>query len=137
MGCIFCSIVKGEIPSEKVGETEKSMAFLDLFPLNKGHVLVISKKHYERLDEIPPDILQDMTLLSRRIALATIKAFNPDGYHILMNNGKTAGQEISHAHFHIIPRFEDDGVVFGWRHLEYADEELKSYGDRLRTASQD
>ncbi len=136
MECIFCSIVKGEIPSEKVGETEKSIAFLDLFPLNKGHVLVISKEHYERLDEIPPEVLQDMILVSQRVASAIIKALNPDGYHVLMNNGKTAGQEIGHAHFHIIPRFEDDGVVFGWRHLEYAEEELKSYRDRLRTALQ-
>ena len=134
MDCIFCKIVRGEIPAQKVYETDKSVAILDLYPLNKGHVLVLSKDHYERVVEIPPDVWQDMALAAREVAKGILKAFDPDGYHLLINNGDAAGQEIAHAHLHVIPRFYDDGVAFGWRHLKYDEEELKEYGDRLRQA---
>ncbi len=134
MDCIFCKIVVGEIPAQKVCETDKSVAILDLYPLNKGHVLVLPKDHYERVVEIPPDVWQDMALVARKVAQGILKAFDPDGYHLLMNNGDVAGQEIAHAHLHVIPRFYDDGVKFGWRHLQYGEEEFKEYGEKLRQA---
>ncbi len=134
MNCIFCNIINGEIPGEKVYETEKSMAILDLFPLNKGHVLVLPKNHYEKLVEIPLEELQDMIQVAYKVTQGMINALNPDGYHLLMNNGKTAGQEIDHSHLHIIPRFSNDRVAFGWRHLKYQEEELKAYGEKLRHA---
>ena len=134
MDCIFCKIVKGEIPGERMYETDKSVAILDLFPLNKGHVLVIPKKHYEKLLEIPLEEFQDMIQVAYKVAQGMVKALNPDGYHLLMNNGKASGQEIDHSHLHIIPRFSDDGIKFGWRHLKYEEEELKAYGEKLRQA---
>ena len=137
MDCVFCKIVAGEIPSQKVWEGERCIAILDLFPLNKGHVLILPRDHYERLAEIPPDVWQEMAQVALEVARGVVKAFSPDGYHLLMNNGEASGQEIAHAHLHVIPRFYDDGVKFGWRHLQYEEEEFKEYADKLRKALKD
>ncbi len=134
MDCIFCKIVKGEVPSEKVYDARECIAILDLFPLNKGHALVIPKAHYEMFAEAPIGVLQEMLEVAHLVAQGMVKAFKPDGYHLLMNNGRTAGQEIPHLHLHIIPRFVDDGVAFGWRHLKYEEGEIEDYGEKLRNA---
>ncbi len=132
MDCIFCKIVKGELPCEKVLETDNVLAFMDLYPVNKGHVLVIPKKHYFRLDEIDTPSLHQMIEAAQRIASAQVYALSAEGYNLLMNNGEVAGQEILHAHLHVIPRFSNDQMRFGWRHLEYSEGELAQYGQRLR-----
>jgi len=132
MDCIFCKIVEGEIPCEKVVETERALAFLDLYPVNKGHVLVVPKRHYFRLDEIDSATLHEMADVAQRIAAAQVHALSAEGYNLVMNNGEVAGQEILHAHMHIIPRFSNDQMRFGWRHMEYGKDELGEYGRRLR-----
>jgi len=134
MECIFCKIVKGEIPSEKIYETKSTLAFLDIFPLNKGHTLVIPKEHRSTFTEIDDETLKELVLAIKKVTDGIINAFSPDGYHILMNVGKTAGQEIEHAHVHVIPRFKDDGVVFGWRQLKYEKDEIKDYAEKLKKA---
>ena len=108
MDCIFCKIVSKEIPTKILVETESCIGFLDAFPLAKGHALVIPKKHYEKLQDLPTNINTEVfstvhSLISKVDALtgATLVA---------VHNGKESGQEIPHVHVHLIPRSKDDSA---------------------------
>jgi histidine triad (HIT) family protein len=107
--CIFCKIVAGEIPTTKVYEDDKLLAFMDRAPANVGHTLVIPKAHHEILTDIPEDLLTEMTLLTKKVARATLSALAAEGFNIMMNNKEVAGQVVPHAHIHVIPRFQGDG----------------------------
>ncbi|AEF95869.1 HIT family protein [Methanotorris igneus] len=108
--CIFCKIVNKEIPAKIVYEDEDTMAFLDINPRNKGHTLVIPKKHYETLDEMPDEELAKLMKAVKKV-VEILKPLNFDGYNIINNNKPAAGQEVPHVHFHIIPRYQNDGDV--------------------------
>lgn len=131
--CIFCKIIKGEIPSAKLFEDNDVLAFLDIMPANKGHTLVIPKKHYELLTDIPNKELSRLMEELKRITEAVIKATNAEGFNVFMNNKKIAGQLVPHAHFHIVPRFTDDGLEFKWPHKNYEDKEIDSYKEKIRS----
>jgi histidine triad (HIT) family protein len=108
--CIFCKIIKGEIPCYKVYEDDKVIAFLDIAPVNPGHVLVVPKEHFEKIENLPDDMLCEITKAVKKISMVILKAVNADSYNLGVNNGKTAGQLVPHVHFHIMPRFENDGL---------------------------
>ncbi|MDP3918694.1 MAG: HIT family protein [Nanoarchaeota archaeon] len=128
--CIFCKIVKGEVPSYKVYEDDNSYAFLDINPSAIGHTLIITKKHYDNFTTIPKKELEEYMLSLQKVCKGIDKF--AEGYNILRNNGKVAGELISHVHFHIIPRNAGDGVSLGhWDKKEGIDmdqvkEEIKS-----------
>ncbi len=107
--CVFCKIVKGELPCHKLAEEEVAIAFLDINPCSPGHALVIPKKHYERLEDMPREEVEKLIGLAHEVAKAIVKAVNADGFNLGINNGRAAGQEIMHVHFNIIPRFQGDG----------------------------
>jgi histidine triad (HIT) family protein len=107
--CLFCKIVKGEIPSEEVYSDGDCFAFLDINPRNPGHTLVIPRKHYETILEMPDNELADLMKIVKKIAMAVKKGTNADGISIGQSNGRAAGQVISHVHFHVIPRFLNEG----------------------------
>jgi len=108
MDCIFCKIINGEIPIKKIMETEKSLAFLDAFPLTKGHSLVIPKTHYEKVQNMTPE---DNTDLFETVRQVTSKIDNIASAELLaIHNGEESGQEIPHVHVHIIPRRKDDSA---------------------------
>lgn len=108
--CIFCKIIaKGEIPSTEVYEDDTVYAFLDINPVNLGHTLVIPKKHYENLFDIPDTELGILGTRVKKVAAAVKKALKADGINVSMNNGPAAGQVVPHAHIHIMPRYTDDG----------------------------
>ncbi len=111
MNCIFCKILNGEIPSNKVFENDNFIAILDAFPANEGHTLVIPKKHYENIFEIDEDTLKEGYAIAKKIATSIKKALNVKDINILQNNGALAGQTVNHFHIHIIPRKENDKVV--------------------------
>jgi len=111
--CIFCKIVRGEMPSSRVFETEKILAFLDINPVSKGHTLVIPKTHYAGFSEIPADILTEVGKALQKIGHAARTHLGSDGFNVLLNNGRAAGQLVDHAHFHLVPRSLGDGVM-GW-----------------------
>ena len=117
--CIFCKIVVGQIPSVKIYENESVFAFLDIGPISHGHTLVIPKEHFIKLDDCPVEVLSDISTVLGRIAKAVSQAMASDGYNILCNNGRAAGQLVEHVHFHIIPRKRDDGVFNRWPSFEY------------------
>lgn len=108
MDCIFCKIVSGTIPSRKIHETPSSLAFLDAFPLVKGHALVIPKRHYTTIQEMTKD---DNSDLFETVRVVTKKAerLAPSSL-VAVHNGRESGQEIPHVHVHIIPRREGDGA---------------------------
>ena len=108
--CIFCKIVVGQVPSKKLFETDKTQALLDAFPAAKGHSLVIPKKHYETLLDIPEEDLKDAIVVAKKDAQAVVKATNADGFNLVQNNKEAAGQLVKHVHFHIVPRLKDDGL---------------------------
>ncbi|HEV2192925.1 MAG TPA: HIT domain-containing protein [Nitrosopumilaceae archaeon] len=108
MDCIFCKIVEGKIPSRKITETEKSLAFLDAFPLTKGHTLVIPKKHYVKIQEMSKEDNSDLFEVVR-ILTGKMECLAPSSL-VAVHNGKESGQEVPHVHVHIIPRNTDDSV---------------------------
>jgi histidine triad (HIT) family protein len=129
--CIFCKIVKGEIPSARVYEDDKFIAFLDIMPLNHGHTLVIPKKHYETILEIPKEELKNMSGIVKEVTMAISQALAPDGFNIFCNNKKAAGQEVPHLHFHIAPRHRRDGHSFRWNHGRYKDDEMSKVREKI------
>ncbi len=121
--CIFCKIIKGEIPCSKIYENDKIMAFLDIMPVNKGHTLVVPKEHYETILDLPDDLLNELIVSTKKISKAVMKGVNADGFNIGVNTKEAAGQIIMHAHLHIIPRFSNDGLK-SWPQSKYAEGEM-------------
>lgn len=116
--CIFCKIVKGQVPCEKVYEDEQVLAFLDISPVSPGHTLVVPKIHYEDLVRTPHDVVCKCVDAISKLAPAIVSATGSEGFNIGLNNGKAAGQVVFHTHFHIIPRATNDGLV-NWAHQKY------------------
>ena len=108
--CIFCKIVAKEIPANVVYETPDVLAFLDLKPINPGHTLVVPKAHSEGIADISEKDLHAVISTVQKISQALKSTIRPDGINIGQNNGKSAGQIIFHTHFHVIPRFDTDGL---------------------------
>ena len=117
--CVFCKIVAGEIPATKIYEDEEVLVFLDIGPISDGHTLVIPKQHFERLHDCPAELLGRVSSCLGRIAGAVAGAMDSDGYNLLCNNGRAAGQLVDHVHFHIIPRNTGDGVFNRWPSYKY------------------
>ncbi|GAB0131848.1 hypothetical protein EsDP_00000305 [Epichloe bromicola] len=111
MACTFCRIIKGEIPCMKLFESEKTLAFLDIGPLSKGHALVIPKYHGAKLADIPDDQLSEILPTLKKLVNAT----GATDYNILQNNGTIAHQQVHHVHFHMIPKPNDsEGLGIKW-----------------------
>lgn len=108
--CIFCKIIRGEVPASKVLETASMAAFLDIQPLAPGHLLVVPTEHYETLAEVPPSLLAEVTTELPRLARALLEAVQASALNLTCNSGKDSGQEIPHLHFHLIPRWPKDGL---------------------------
>lgn len=116
--CIFCKIIKGEIPSHKVYEDENVIAFLDANPTSKGHTLVVPKEHVENIHEASE--MDYMWGAIVEVSNAVKDAFGAEGLNISQNNGEIAGQEVMHMHFHVTPRYTGDEIE-----IEYDREELE------------
>jgi histidine triad (HIT) family protein len=108
MDCIFCKIVKKEIPVKIILETEKTLAFMDAFPLTKGHSLVIPKSHYEKIQDISKEDNSDLFETVRK-TISKVDAIT-DATLLAVHNGKQSGQEIPHVHVHLIPRSSEDSA---------------------------
>ena len=128
--CVFCAIAAGEIPSFKVYEDDLVLAYLDINPFAKGHTLVIPKVHAAGLLDADDAMLADVIVRVKRVASHLKEALGCDGFHILQNNGEAAGQTVRHLHFHIVPRWSGDPIVFENRAGDMA--ALKALADTLR-----
>lgn len=107
--CLFCKIVHGEIPSEKIYEDDATFAFLDIKPLNDGHTLVVPKQHHENIFDVSDDALGRTMETVRCLAPIIRDSVGADGMNVNSNHGSAAGQIVGHMHVHLIPRFEKDG----------------------------
>lgn len=113
---IFSKILRGEIPCHKVYEDEHVLAFLDIFPLSSGHVLVIPKEPAATIDLLSDSAAAAVGRVLPRIARAVMKATGAQAYNILQNNGEAAHQAVHHVHFHVIPKFPDgSGLGIVWK----------------------
>jgi len=129
--CLFCQMIEGRIPVAKVYEDDVVFAFLDIGPVSDGHTLVIPKEHFEKFHECPANILAEVASRLGKVAKAVKTAMNCDGYNILCNNGRAAGQLIGHLHFHIIPRKAGDGVFSRWPSYKYKEGVIEEIADRI------
>mgnify|MGYP000147171403 CR=1 FL=1 len=107
--CIFCKIVAGVMSAAKVYEDDDVLAFMDIAPIDRGHTLVIPKKHYNPITDTPDEVLGRIMVVVRKIAAAQMKSLKADGINIAQANGAVAGQVVEHIHFHAIPRYENGG----------------------------
>ena len=139
MDCLFCKIVSGEIKSNKVYEDELTYAFLDIFPVTKGHTLVIPKKHAQHIEEMDNDSTSALLISAKKVSERIRNTLNYPATTIGINNGPEAGQEIGHVHIHIIPRKEsEDGggpfsiVLAKGRIDKPSEEELDELSNQLK-----
>ena len=130
MNCIFCKIVEGTIPAAKIFEDDQVVAFLDISPFEKGHMLVVPKRHVPMLTELPDDLLKHTIAVVQRLAAHLMACLPCDGFNLLQNNGACATQTVPHVHFHIIPRF--NGRALNWISGAYeSSDEMKQFQARL------
>jgi histidine triad (HIT) family protein len=130
--CIFCKIIAGKIPAAKVYEDDTAISFLDILPANKGHCLVIPKKHHETLLDIPDEELAALIKTVKKVTKALSLSIGNGSFNIIMNNGKIAGQLVNHAHIHIIPRFKGDRLRIKWSHKKYMDKEMQNVQEKIK-----
>ena len=104
--CVFCKIVKKQIPASIVYEDQTVVSFLDIRPLTMGHALVIPKAHFVNVFDIPEKLLKQVHVVVKKVSLSVKEVTQADGISIIQQNGKAAGQDIFHLHVHIVPRFE-------------------------------
>ena len=114
MDCVFCKIRDGQIPSTRVVEDERTIAFMDINPLNEGHCLVVPRAHAATIFDADPADLQAAIATVQRVAKAIRTALRPEGLNLLQANGAAAFQSVPHVHFHLVPRWTGDGKGFDW-----------------------
>ena len=110
--CIFCQIVQGKVSSKKIYEDDKCMAILDINPANPGHILLLTKEHYQVMPQVPDETISHLFSMVKFLSQATLKGIKAEGTNIVIANGMAAGQKAPHFMIHIIPRKEGDGLDF-------------------------
>lgn len=133
MDCIFCKIIRGEIPSEKIYEDKYTIAILDINPVTPGHTLLLTKEHYPTLLETPPEIMSHLIQSSYPVVKAVVSGMKAEGYNLLLNNNRCSGQVIPHMHLHIIPRKAKDGVLFNWYPKPYKEGEMAKIAETIKS----
>lgn len=131
--CIFCKIIAGEIPCDKVYEDEQTIAFLDIKPVNPGHTLIIPKEHHPNITETPDEILGALMSTTRKIAHAFPTVLGTEHYNLEVNTGAIAGQVVFHTHIHIIPRHQNDGLEL-WHGKPYEDGQSQLLAEKMKNA---
>jgi len=127
--CIFCKIIAGKIPCTKIYEDSNTFVLLDANPTSLGHILVIPKKHSETLDKMEEKDLQNTIKTVHKIA-KIINSFS-EGYNIIQNNKKIAGQMVPHVHFHIVPRSKGDKIGWNRPSPKFSEKEIKDIANKI------
>ncbi|MBW2259086.1 MAG: HIT family protein [Deltaproteobacteria bacterium] len=135
MDCIFCKIISNEIPSVKVYEDDRVFAFLDINPLNEGHLLVIPKAHAATIHEITEADFMAVAAATHKLSAAVKKALNPEGINLMQLNGEVANQVVPHLHVHIVPRWSGDGLtICKWKLVAGDIEKIQAIGEQIKEA---
>ena len=131
MSCIFCKIADGEIASATIYEDDEFRVILDLGPATKGHALILPKKHYADLYEIPADLAGTAMILAQKMVKVMTEALHCDGYNVVQNNGEAAGQTVFHFHVHLIPRYKGDQAGVTWEPGTLTEEDKKDILEKV------
>ena len=132
--CVFCKIRDGELPSMRVYEDDRTLAIMDINPLNAGHCLVIVKTHTPTVWDTDPVDLQAAIVAAQKVAIALKTAVKPDGLNMLQANGPAAFQSVPHYHLHLIPRWTRDGKGFDWKLVPGDRTQIMAIGQKIRDA---
>lgn len=132
MDCLFCEIVSGAVPSDRVYEDEKSIAFMDIFPVSRGHVLLVPREHALTITALSPESLHHLFDALQKLAPAVLRVVGATSWNLAQNNGSLAGQAVGHVHVHIIPRFPNDGLAL-WPKIDISGEERAAIAAHIRT----
>jgi len=131
--CIFCKIINREVTANIVYENDRVLAFLDINPINRGHTLIVPKKHYGNVYDITEDYLKDVAVAAKKISSAIKRGLRAEGVNILHASGGAAQQSVFHFHLHLVPRFRDDGLNT-WPRSGYKEEDLEVVAREIRSA---
>ena len=131
LDCIFCDIISGKRPGTFLYDDDDIVVFLDKYPIDVGHSLVVSKNHFERITDMESEQVGKMFSKIPRIAKAILLGTGADAFSIAQNNGKAAKQIIPHVHVHIIPRFNNKGTIWTKREISNTDE-LETLAEKIR-----
>jgi len=131
---IFEKIIAREIPADIIYEDEYVLAFLDIHPNSKGHTLIIPKKVFVNIFDADEEVAGHMMKIAKKIALVLKETVGATGVNLVMNNGDDAGQEVCHAHLHVIPRHKDDGVYKPPQHTSYEEGEASELAEHIKKA---
>jgi histidine triad (HIT) family protein len=130
--CIFCKIIAGELPSQRIDEDERTVTFMDINPATRGHALVVPRRHAKDLLEISPEDLAATALAAQRAARLIHERLEPDGVNLLNSRGEAAWQTVFHFHMHVIPRYHDDPLRLPWKPAPGDTDEIAAVADLLR-----
>lgn len=133
MECKFCDIANKKAEAEIIFEDTKVIAFMDIRPIQLGHLLVIPKEHYIEFIDIPDDCLTQLILAAKIVTDAMVKSLNPDGYNLFCNNGHAAGQSVFHYHMHVTPRYFDDELKFKVNFKKYENSMMKEFAEKIKS----
>ena len=129
--CIFCDIIDGKLPSNMVYQDNDCLVILDKYPIDNGHSLIITKKHYEKITDMNENEVSGLFSKIPKIVNAIIKATDADAFSIAQNNGKAANQIVPHVHIHIIPRYNITGTLWTKRKI-MKDDELDKMAQKIK-----
>jgi histidine triad (HIT) family protein len=130
--CLFCKIIAGEVPSERVDEDERTVAFMDINPGTRGHALVIPRAHVANLLEIEPEDLAATATAAQRLARRAVERLGADGVNLINSCGAAAWQTVFHFHIHVIPRYADDPLRLPWTPAPGDSEQIAVTAGQLR-----
>ena len=132
---VFEMIVDRDIDANIIYEDDNFIAFLDAFPVVKGHTLVVPKKRIENIFDLDDETANDYMKVIRNVSKAVHDTFNPEGLNVIQNNGEFAGQSVFHIHFHILPRYKDehDGFGYKWEDIEFTKEEREQFAEAIKS----
>lgn len=126
--CVFCEIINRQSPAHIVYEDSQVISFLDIAPIHEGHVLIVPKQHVDSIDQLSDDMLTDIMRVAKKIVPALKEIYGIEGYSMMQNGGKYC--DFGHAHFHVFPRYDNDG--FGWTYPEGESEYSDKVAERIR-----
>lgn len=130
--CVFCRIVHKEVPAEVLFENDEVVAILDINPIHYGHALVIPKQHCRGFLELPSHSYQAILRAARVVCQALVQGLRLEGYNLLSNNGRIAGQSVFHFHLHVTPRYPDDNIRFVQELKKYSNGEMRHYAELIK-----
>lgn len=132
--CIFCKIIRGEIPSATIYEDGDFKVILDINPAARGHALILTKEHYANLYELPKELAGKAMVLAAKLTAHMTEKLHCDGFNLVQNNGEVAGQTVFHFHLHLIPRYKDgdNRDLLTWNQITYEDGQVAALAEMLR-----